>query len=70
MAAVSFALLAFTVAGASGVRGSVQGFHDPLRIGVSGLNPEGLVIFLSMLHQFARSAYAWPLPAQFENPPW
>jgi threonine/homoserine/homoserine lactone efflux protein len=33
-------------------------------IGVSALNPKGLLIFLSILPQFARPAASWPLPAQ------
>jgi len=33
-------------------------------IGVSGLNPKGLLVFLAMLPQFATSSGAWPLAAQ------
>jgi threonine/homoserine/homoserine lactone efflux protein len=33
-------------------------------IGVSALNPKGLLIFLSILPQFARQSGGWPLPAQ------
>jgi threonine/homoserine/homoserine lactone efflux protein len=33
-------------------------------IGVSALNPKGLLVFLSILPQFARPAASWPLPAQ------
>lgn len=33
-------------------------------VGVSGLNPKGLLIFLSILPQFTNPAAAWPLPAQ------
>jgi threonine/homoserine/homoserine lactone efflux protein len=32
--------------------------------GVSALNPKGLLIFLSILPQFARPAFAWPIPLQ------
>ncbi len=34
-------------------------------IGVSGLNPKGILIFLSILPQFTQHAGGWPLPAQF-----
>lgn len=34
-------------------------------VGVSALNPKGLLIFLSILPQFARHGGGWPLPAQF-----
>jgi len=42
---------------------------SPLRylargIGVSALNPKGLLIFLSILPQFTRTASGWPLPLQ------
>jgi threonine/homoserine/homoserine lactone efflux protein len=33
-------------------------------IGVSALNPKGLLLFLSILPQFARQSGGWPLPAQ------
>ncbi|MEU8118535.1 LysE family translocator [Spirillospora sp. NPDC049024] len=33
-------------------------------IGVSGLNPKGLLIFLALLPQFTDPRYAWPVPAQ------
>ncbi|HMK97750.1 MAG TPA: LysE family translocator [Acidimicrobiales bacterium] len=33
-------------------------------IGVSALNPKGLLVFLSILPQFASATAAWPLPAQ------
>ena len=33
-------------------------------IGVSALNPKGLLIFLSILPQFTRTAPGWPLPLQ------
>jgi threonine/homoserine/homoserine lactone efflux protein len=32
--------------------------------GVSAFNPKGLHIFLSVLPQFARPAFAWPIPLQ------
>lgn len=34
-------------------------------IGVSALNPKGLLIFLSILPQFAQPEGGWPLPVQF-----
>jgi threonine/homoserine/homoserine lactone efflux protein len=34
-------------------------------IGVSGLNPKGLLIFLALLPQFATPQSSWPLAAQF-----
>lgn len=34
-------------------------------IGVSALNPKGLLIFLSILPQFAQPRGGWPLPVQF-----
>jgi hypothetical protein len=42
---------------------------SPLRcltrgVGVSALNPKGLLIFLSILPQFTQSATGWPLPVQ------
>jgi threonine/homoserine/homoserine lactone efflux protein len=42
---------------------------SPLRylvhgVGVSALNPKGLLIFLSILPQFTHSTTGWPLPAQ------
>lgn len=33
--------------------------------GVSALNPKGLLLFLSILPQFARPAFDWPMPVQF-----
>ncbi|NYE17842.1 LysE family translocator [Actinomadura citrea] len=33
-------------------------------IGVSGLNPKGLLIFLALLPQFTDPHYAWPVPVQ------
>ncbi len=33
-------------------------------IGVSALNPKGLLIFLALLPQFTSPRWAWPLPAQ------
>jgi threonine/homoserine/homoserine lactone efflux protein len=33
-------------------------------IGVSGLNPKGLLVFLALLPQFASPRGSWPLPAQ------
>ncbi|TDD73309.1 LysE family translocator [Actinomadura darangshiensis] len=33
-------------------------------IGVSGLNPKGLLIFLALLPQFADPSDGWPMPAQ------
>jgi threonine/homoserine/homoserine lactone efflux protein len=33
-------------------------------VGVSGLNPKGLLIFLALLPQFTDPRYAWPLPVQ------
>ena len=33
-------------------------------MGVSGLNPKGLLIFLSILPQFTRTTDPWPVPAQ------
>ncbi|MFJ4653701.1 LysE family translocator [Nocardia sp. NPDC088792] len=33
-------------------------------IGVSGLNPKGLLVFLAMLPQFSDKRGAWPLPIQ------
>lgn len=33
-------------------------------IGVSGLNPKGLLIFLALLPQFTDPRHAWPIPAQ------
>lgn len=48
--------------------GSTAAASSPLRylirgIGVSALNPKGLLIFLAVLPQFTRSA-GWPVPAQ------
>jgi threonine/homoserine/homoserine lactone efflux protein len=44
---------------ASGARSTlVQG------LGVSGLNPKGLLLFLALLPQFASRPGSWPLPAQ------
>lgn len=34
-------------------------------LGVSALNPKGLLIFLSILPQFTHTTASWPLPAQF-----
>ncbi|MET8150321.1 LysE family translocator [Actinoplanes sp. NPDC049668] len=34
-------------------------------IGVSALNPKGILIFLSILPQFTRTPGGWPLPTQF-----
>ncbi|MBY8873908.1 LysE family translocator [Micromonospora sp. PLK6-60] len=34
-------------------------------VGVSALNPKGLLIFLSILPQFTGSTGGWPLPVQF-----
>jgi threonine/homoserine/homoserine lactone efflux protein len=34
-------------------------------VGVSALNPKGLLMFLAILPQFARTSGSWPLPAQF-----
>jgi threonine/homoserine/homoserine lactone efflux protein len=33
-------------------------------MGVSGLNPKGLLLFLALLPQFAARHGGWPLPAQ------
>jgi len=33
-------------------------------IGVSGLNPKGLLIFLALLPQFTTTASSWPVPLQ------
>lgn len=33
-------------------------------IAVSGLNPKGVLIFVSILPQFTRATYVWPLPVQ------
>jgi threonine/homoserine/homoserine lactone efflux protein len=33
-------------------------------IGVSGLNPKGLLLFIALLPQFANPRWAWPLAAQ------
>jgi threonine/homoserine/homoserine lactone efflux protein len=33
-------------------------------IGVSGLNPKGLLIFVAMLPQFTGASSSWPIPAQ------
>jgi threonine/homoserine/homoserine lactone efflux protein len=33
-------------------------------IGVSGLNPKGLLVFLALLPQFANPHWSWPLAAQ------
>jgi threonine/homoserine/homoserine lactone efflux protein len=33
-------------------------------VGVSGLNPKGLLIFLALLPQFANPHWSWPLPVQ------
>lgn len=48
--------------------GSTATASSPLRyfvrgIGVSALNPKGLLVFLAVLPQFTRSA-GWPVPAQ------
>jgi threonine/homoserine/homoserine lactone efflux protein len=34
-------------------------------VGVSALNPKGILIFLAVLPQFTRTPDGWPLPAQF-----
>ena len=36
----------------------------PRGIGVSGLNPKGLLVFLAVLPQFAAPHGAWPLAVQ------
>ncbi len=33
-------------------------------MGISGLNPKGLLLLLALLSQFADAASAWPIPAQ------
>jgi threonine/homoserine/homoserine lactone efflux protein len=43
----------------------VAGWRSVLRgIGVSGLNPKGLLIFVAMLPQFTDPGGAWPIPVQ------
>jgi threonine/homoserine/homoserine lactone efflux protein len=52
-------------AGVSHTAGSARGRATLLRgIGVSGLNPKGLLIFLAVLPQFANPSSAWPLALQ------
>jgi threonine/homoserine/homoserine lactone efflux protein len=46
------------VAGGAGRNAFVQG------IGVSGLNPKGLLIFVALLPQFTDPAGAWPVAGQ------
>lgn len=46
------------IAPRSGLRQLLRG------IGVSALNPKGLLLFLAILPQFADPAAAWPLPVQ------
>ncbi|WBB75171.1 LysE family translocator [Micromonospora sp. WMMD1128] len=43
---------------------SSPGRHFVRGVGVSALNPKGLLIFLSILPQFTRTAGGWPAPAQ------
>ncbi|WP_141579939.1 LysE family translocator [Actinomadura sp. WMMA1423] len=45
--------------------GATTGWNTFLRgVGVSGLNPKGLLIFLALLPQFTDPRDAWPVPAQ------
>lgn len=51
------------------VPGGPAGAASPRRslvrgIGVSALNPKGLLLFLSVLPQFARTSARWPVPVQ------
>ncbi|MFC7547944.1 LysE family translocator [Plantactinospora sp. GCM10030261] len=52
-------------AAATIVSASSPGRYFARGIGVSALNPKGILIFLSILPQFTQSAGGWPLPAQF-----
>lgn len=49
---------AYAVTASSPARYFIRG------VGVSALNPKGLLIFLSVLPQFTRNAGGWPPPAQ------
>ncbi len=48
----------------SGVNRPSTTAHVRRGIGVSGLNPKGLLIFVAMLPQFTDSRGSWPLPLQ------
>lgn len=44
---------------------SSPGHYFTRGVGVSALNPKGILIFVSILPQFTRTAERWPLPVQF-----
>jgi threonine/homoserine/homoserine lactone efflux protein len=52
------------VAGAPGPAAVPAGPTVARGLGVSGLNPKGLLLFLALLPQFAGRAGSWPLPGQ------
>ncbi len=51
-------------AGADGARGGSNRALLARGIGVSGLNPKGLLVLLALLPQFANPRGSWPLSAQ------
>ena len=56
-------------AGVHGAAGQASASPPPLRrvvrgVGVSGLNPKGLLVFVAILPQFTDAAAGWPIAAQ------
>jgi threonine/homoserine/homoserine lactone efflux protein len=51
--------------GANVTLASSPGRYFTRGIGVSALNPKGILIFLSILPQFTKTTGGWPLPGQF-----